>query len=98
MTTAVAPVAASARATTSTRGASVASEHPVPTPINGEVLEVNPRLASEPTIVNDDPYGEGWIVRLKATLWSVQRAEMHTGVHAVDEYRAFLEAQGISCA
>jgi glycine cleavage system H protein len=70
----------------------------VPTPINGEVLEVNPLLASQPTIVNDDPYGAGWIVRLKATLWSVQRAEMHTGVHAVDEYRAFLEAQGISCA
>ena len=68
------------------------------TSINGEVLEVNPRLASEPTIVNDDPYGAGWIVRLKATIWTVQRAEMHTGAHAVEEYRSFLEAQGISCA
>jgi glycine cleavage system H protein len=70
---------------------------PVPSPVNGEILEVNPALAGQPTLVNSDPYGEGWIVRLKASVWSVQRAELHTGPHAIDSYRAFLEQEGISC-
>lgn len=70
---------------------------PVPTPATGEVVDVNAALTTEPTLVNTDPYGAGWVVKLKATLWSVQRAEMHTGTHAVGEYRAFLEREGISC-
>jgi glycine cleavage system H protein len=70
---------------------------PVPSPVNGEIVEVNPALAGAPTLVNSDPYGEGWIVRVKASVWSVQRAELHTGPHAVDSYRAFLEQEGISC-
>ncbi len=70
---------------------------PVPTPATGEIIAVNEALAGQPTLVNSDPYGEGWIVRLKASVWSVQRAELHTGSHAVEEYRAYLEAEGISC-
>lgn len=70
---------------------------PVPTPATGEVVDVNAALTTEPTLVNTDPYGAGWVVKLRATVWSVQRAEMHTGTHAVDEYRAFLEREGISC-
>ncbi|NOZ94025.1 MAG: glycine cleavage system protein GcvH [Acidobacteria bacterium] len=34
-------------------------------PASGEVLAVNERLADEPNLVNDDPYGEGWLVKLK---------------------------------
>jgi glycine cleavage system H protein len=70
---------------------------PVPSPVNGEIVEVNPALAGTPTLVNTDPYGEGWIVRVKASVWSVQRAELHTGPHALDSYRAFLEQEGIIC-
>jgi len=70
---------------------------PVPTPATGEIVDVNRALAVEPTLVNSDPYGAGWVVKLKAALWSVQRAELHTGPHAVEEYRAFLEREGISC-
>jgi glycine cleavage system H protein len=33
-------------------------------PVAGEVLEVNERLTDEPNLVNDDPYGDGWLVRL----------------------------------
>jgi glycine cleavage system H protein len=85
------------------RGQSVATVEsgkwvgPVPTPATGEIVEVNGALAGAPTLVNSDPYGAGWVVKLKASLWSVQRAEMHTGRHAVEEYRTFLEREGISC-
>jgi len=34
-------------------------------PLSGEVLEVNARVVEEPEIVNDDPYGEGWLVRIR---------------------------------
>ncbi len=34
-------------------------------PLDGEVLAVNPRLAEEPTRANDDPYGEGWLFKLR---------------------------------
>ena len=33
-------------------------------PITGEVLEVNPKLEDEPELVNNDPYGNGWIVKV----------------------------------
>ena len=35
------------------------------TPISGEVLEVNESLQDEPEKVNNDPYGEGWMVRTR---------------------------------
>ena len=34
-------------------------------PIGGEVLEVNPELEEHPELVNQDPYGEGWLVKIK---------------------------------
>ena len=36
-------------------------------PVGGEVLEVNESLSDEPEKVNTDPYGEGWMVRVKIT-------------------------------
>ena len=35
-------------------------------PIAGEVVEINSRLDQEPALVNSDPYGAGWMIRLKA--------------------------------
>ena len=34
-------------------------------PAAGEVLELNPALADNPALVNSDPYGEGWIIKVK---------------------------------
>jgi glycine cleavage system H protein len=34
-------------------------------PVSGEVLEVNPLLEESPDVVNKDPYGKGWMVRIK---------------------------------
>jgi len=34
-------------------------------PIGGVVLATNPRLAKEPELINTDPYGEGWLLRLR---------------------------------
>ena len=34
-------------------------------PVSGEVLEVNPALADTPEVINKDPYGEGWLIKIK---------------------------------
>lgn len=34
-------------------------------PLSGEVLEINPKLETNPELVNSDPYGEGWMIRIK---------------------------------
>jgi glycine cleavage system H protein len=34
-------------------------------PLSGEVLEVNQKAVEEPETVNEDPYGEGWLVRIR---------------------------------
>ena len=36
-------------------------------PMNGEIVEVNENLEDEPEKINEDPYGEGWIVKIKFT-------------------------------
>ncbi|HEU0063681.1 MAG TPA: glycine cleavage system protein GcvH [Flavisolibacter sp.] len=34
-------------------------------PVNGTITEINPKLNTSPEIVNTDPYGEGWMVKMK---------------------------------
>jgi glycine cleavage system H protein len=35
------------------------------TPLSGEVIEINQKVVDAPETVNDDPYGEGWLVRIR---------------------------------
>jgi glycine cleavage system H protein len=55
-------------------------------PASGEVVAVNPAVQQKPEIVNEDPYGEGWLVRVKLS----DAGELGT---LMDEpaYRAYLE-------
>ncbi len=70
---------------------------PVPAPVDGEIVEVNAAVVSDPTLANTDPYGTGWVVRLRPRDWAGQRGELVSGAEGVERYRAFLEAEGISC-
>jgi glycine cleavage system H protein len=36
-------------------------------PVNGTVTEINPKLNSNPELVNNDPYGEGWMAKIKVS-------------------------------
>ncbi len=44
---------------------SVKAVSDVVAPLSGEIVEVNETLAEEPERVNDDPYGEGWLVKVR---------------------------------
>ena len=58
-------------------------------PVSGEVTEANDGLADSPELVNDDPYGDGWLVKVRLSA----AAELD-GLLSADEYEAFIEAEG----
>jgi glycine cleavage system H protein len=57
-------------------------------PLSGEVLEVNQSVADAPETVNEDPYGAGWLIRIR--LSSPDEAE---GLLAADAYRELIANQ-----
>jgi glycine cleavage system H protein len=44
---------------------SVKAVSDVVSPLSGEVLEVNQKAVDEPEVVNEDPYGDGWLIRVR---------------------------------
>lgn len=44
---------------------SVKAVSDVVSPLSGEVLEVNRKVVEEPETINEDPYGEGWLVKIR---------------------------------
>jgi glycine cleavage system H protein len=70
---------------------------PVPAPVGGEIVEVNAALSSDPGLLNRDPYGEGWIAKLRPEDWDGESRDLVTGPEGVAAYQAFLEQEGISC-
>jgi glycine cleavage system H protein len=55
-------------------------------PVGGEVTEVNERLEDNPNLVNEDPYGEGWLVKISG---SVEGADLLDA----GAYQEFLEEE-----
>jgi glycine cleavage system H protein len=57
-------------------------------PLSGEVLEVNGEVVDAPELVNEDPYGEGWLVRIR-----LADPDELDGLLDAQGYRALLESQ-----
>ena len=57
-------------------------------PLSGEILEVNPALADAPETINEDPYGEGWLIRVRLS----DSGEVD-GLLDADAYRKLLDEQ-----
>ncbi len=45
-------------------------------PVSGEVVEVNTALEDAPELVNDDPYGEGWMIKVRPSNWEAEKANL----------------------
>lgn len=56
-------------------------------PVAGEVIEVNPALADRPELVNDDPYGAGWMIRIR-----LAEAGAADELLDADGYRSIIDA------
>ena len=62
-------------------------------PLSGEILEVNQKVVDAPETVNDDPYGEGWLVRIRLS----DPAEVD-GLLDVDAYKQHLASSELGTA
>jgi glycine cleavage system H protein len=67
---------------------SVKSVSELYTPADGEILKVNSALADAPETVNEDPYGEGWMIQIK--LADVSQLD---GLLSAEEYEAFVSEE-----
>ncbi|QBD74716.1 glycine cleavage system protein GcvH [Ktedonosporobacter rubrisoli] len=64
---------------------SVKSVAEVYAPISGQISEVNDDLNDSPELVNDDPFGEGWLVKFK-----IKDSKQLAGLMTADQYEQFL--------
>ena len=48
----------------------------VPSPVGGNVVEVNPAMELSPEAINQDPYGEGWLAVIEASDWPADRERL----------------------
>ena len=67
---------------------SVKAVSDVVSPLSGEVLEVNQAVVNGPETVNDDPYGDGWLVRIR-----LSDASEADSLMDADAYKAHLAEQ-----
>ncbi len=67
---------------------SVKAVSDVISPLSGEVLEVNARVVEAPETVNEDPYGDGWLVRIRLS----DSSEVDSLLDA-EAYKSFLAEQ-----
>jgi glycine cleavage system H protein len=54
-------------------------------PVGGEILELNPDLENSPDVVNKDPYGKGWMIKIRIT----NTAEL-SDLLSAEKYKAIL--------
>jgi glycine cleavage system H protein len=55
-------------------------------PVSGEVSEVNPKIEEDPAVMNKDPYGEGWMMKIK-----MSEASQADSLLSPTDYRALIE-------
>jgi glycine cleavage system H protein len=69
---------------------SVKAASDVYAPLTGQISAGNPRLAAEPETVNSDPYGEGWLMRMRPAPGALTAAALLSAA----DYQKVLDAEG----
>jgi len=70
---------------------------PVPADIEGEVVERNEKLFDKPDLINEDPYGEGWIAKIKPADLERDLKELVTGEEAIRKMKEYIEREDVNC-
>jgi len=70
---------------------------PIPAVIEGEIVERNERLFDEPELINEDPYGEGWIAIIKPSNIERDIKDLVTGEIAFEKMKEYIEREGVEC-
>ena len=71
---------------------------PFPMPFRGEVVETNEATFQRDILIaNRDPYGAGWLVKVRPTNLDAERGHLITGNEAVEKYKQRVVELGIKC-
>jgi glycine cleavage system H protein len=70
---------------------------PVPAPFSGEIIAINEDLKADVSVINSDPYGKGWVCKIKPSDMEAEKPNLLTGKEAVEAYKKKIEADGIKC-
>lgn len=67
---------------------------PAKSPVTGEVIAVNDAVSSKPGLINDDPYGQGWLVKIKPSDLAGDSGSLVTGAAAMAAFESKMASEG----
>lgn len=71
---------------------------PFPAVLSGTIVATNEAAFREDVLAaNKEPYGRGWLVRMRPEAWEAESGTLVTGAPAIERYRQRIEAHGINC-
>ncbi len=69
---------------------------PVKAPVSGEVVAINDAVSANPKSINADPYGNGWLVKIKPANWDAEAAGLVTGAAVAPAFEQKMAADGFA--
>jgi len=84
------------------RGKSLASVEsgkwvgPIKAPVGGEIISINEAVAVRPSLINADPYDQGWAVRMQPSDWEGEADRLVTGSAVAAAFEAKMAADGFA--
>ena len=69
---------------------------PVKAPVTGEVVATNEAVTAKPGTINADPYGTGWLVKMKPANWDGESGGLVTGGAVAGAFEAKMTADGFA--
>jgi len=69
---------------------------PVKAPVSGEVVAINDAVSASPKSINADPYGNGWLVKIKPANWDADAAGLVTGAAVAPAFEQKMAADGFA--
>lgn len=67
---------------------------PIKAPVSGKLIAINEPAIDKPTLVNEDPYGYGWLAKLQPSRWDAEKASLVTGADIAAVFEAKMNADG----
>ena len=70
---------------------------PINAPLSGKIIELNEAVLENPKLVNEDPYGDGWVFRIKPSRLEEERVLLREGETAMAAIREKMEMESWGC-
>ena len=67
---------------------------PVKAPVSGTLIAINEAAIDRPALVNEDPYGQGWLAKIQPSRWDAEKASLVSGAEIAPAFEARMNADG----